>query len=340
MNENRPILSIIIVNYNSKDVLKDCLASITKSQFPFSFEVYIIDNASVESIEDVRQEYTSFNYIINDDNYGFSFANNRGIMQSKGKYILLLNPDTILNGDSLQPMITYLEQHDDVGIVGCKIFNLKGEIEHSTHSFPNLIKEFIHANEPFKILIGYNGYLGKVFKKNIKLKSLESYWGHDSTKEVDHVTGACMMVKREVIDRVGPLDESFFLYNEEVEWSYRIKKSGYKSIFLPDSNIVHLFGYSTQQQVQKQIVNKLLVERYRGMFNFFQKHYSFIKLFILRLIVIEGFSIRLVVCCVKLLNPICNKIALAKEIRLITNIIKLAFVTHYDWRISATAKNK
>jgi len=337
MNENRPILSIIIVNYNSKDVLKDCLASIINSHFPFSFEVYIIDNASVESIEDVQQEYASYNYIINEDNYGFSFANNRGIMQSKGKYVLLLNPDTILNDGSLQPMIAYLEQHDDVGIVGCKIFNPMGEIEHSTHSFPSLIKEFIHANELFKMLIGYNSKLGKRLGKSIKLKSLESYWEHDSTKEVDHVTGACMMVKRDVIDKSGPLDESFFLYNEEVEWSYRIKKNGYRSIFLPDSYIVHLFGHSTKQQVQKQIVNKLLIERYRGMFYFFQKHYGFIKLFILRLIVIEGFSVRLAVYCAKLLNPIYDKTTVVKEIPLIINIIKLAFVKNYDWRVSVTA---
>lgn len=327
------ILSIIIVNYNSAKVLQDCLRSIIIAELPFKYEVSIVDNASTEVLELDTNGFQNIKLNKNEENIGFAAANNIGIKKAKGKYILLLNPDTIVNENSFQPMIQYLENHDVVGIIGCKIFNAHGEMERSTHSFPTLLKEFVHANEFFKSIIGYNSPAASFLKKIFKTKSLESYWAHNSIKEVDHVTGACMMVKREAIEKVGFLDEAFFLYNEEVEWSYRFKQAGYKSVFLPDSSIIHLFGYSTKQQVQKQTVNDLLVERYRGMFYFFQKHYGPLKLFILRLIVLEGFTIRLI-------NSILTSLFCSKEVKLILkkereyiySILALTVKKDFDWR--------
>jgi GT2 family glycosyltransferase len=326
------VLSIIIVNYNAKNVLRNCLKSITDSNFSFPFEVTIIDNASNESIAELVMEFPFIQLIVNEKNYGFASANNRSIAKAKGKYIVLLNPDTIVNSESFLPMITYLENHDNVGIVGCKIFNAEGDVEHSTHSFPTLMKEFVHANELLKTLVRYDTTAGRLVKKLVRSKSLESYWNHDSEREVDHVTGACMMVRKDAINKVGLLDEAFFLYNEEVEWSYRMNEAGYKSIFLPQSNIIHLFGYSTKQQVQRQVANKLLVERYRGMLYFFQKHYSFWHLAVLRLIVVEGFLLRLVFRYVKVLTTSKDKQELLQEIRYIKKIMKLAFASNFDWR--------
>ena len=144
-----------------------------------------------------------------------------------------------------------------------------------------------------------------------------------------------MMVKKEAIDNVGLIDEAFFLYNEEVEWSFRFKKAGYKSVFLPYSSIIHLFGYSTKQRVQKQTVNNLLVERYRGMFYFFQKHYGFIRILILRIIVQQGFGLRI------LLNFI-TSFFLSNELRednlrersYLKRILLLGFSNNFDWRHS------
>lgn len=327
------ILSIIIVNYNSKDVLLNCISSLKNLEGKFHFEVIIIDNNSIESIKELESSFPQFHFIYNEKNIGFAAANNIGIKESKGRYILLLNPDTIVNDDSFPPMIQYLEKHDNVGIVGCKIFNADGEIERSTHSFPSLLKEFVHANEFIKNIIGYESRFAGLLKKIFKAKSLESYWDHNSIKEVDHLTGACMMVKREAVDKVGLLDEAFFLYNEEVEWSLRFKQAGYKSVFLPESNIIHLFGYSTKQRVQKQTVNHLLVERYRGMFYFFQKHYGSAKLFALRIIVLQGFSLRLFSTYIK-------SIFLSKEVKsvivseriYIKAILSLMTKKNFDWR--------
>lgn len=333
------ILSIIVVNYNSKIVLQNCLSSLTNLSDKLNFEVIIIDNASTETISEMESLFPQFIFNYNERNIGFAAANNIGIKHAKGKYILLLNPDTIVNDKSFQPMISYLESHDDVAIVGCKIYNAGGEIERSTHSFPSLIKEFVHANEFIKIIIGYESKLAVFLKKIFHSKSLESYWDHSSIKEVDHVTGACMMVKREAIDKVGHLDEAFFLYNEEVEWSFRFIKAGYKSVFLPESSIIHLFGYSTKQKVQKQTINNLLVERYRGMFYFFQKHYGFYKLFILGLIVIEGFTVRFFYSFIKSIFTSSGLRQIYKNERTcIKKIISLTIKREFDWRKSEDVK--
>ena len=218
-------------------MLLNCLSSLKSLEGKLNFEVRIINNASSENISDLVKSFQQYQFICNEKNIGFAAANNIGIKQAKGKYILLLNPDTIVNDNSFQPMIQYLADHNDVGIVGCKIFNADGEIERSTHSFPSLLKEFVHANEFIKSIIGYDSSTARFLRNIFKAKSLESYWDHNNIKEVDHVTGACMMVKKEAIEKVGLLDEAFFLYNEEVEWSLRFKSAGYKSVFVPDSSI-------------------------------------------------------------------------------------------------------
>lgn len=327
------MLSIIIINYNSKDVLQNCLQSLTTIKIDTDYEIFGIDNASSEFIKDLESSFPQVNFLYNKKNIGFAAANNIGIKKANGKYILLLNPDTIVNQNSFQPMIDYLKKHDDVGVVGCKIFNVDGEIERSTHSFPSLLKEFVHANEFIKRLLGYESNILNRVKTLLRLKSLESYWDHNSTKEVDHVTGACMMIKKEVIEKVGLLDEAFFLYNEEVEWSMRIKKAGYKIVFYPESNITHLFGHSTKQKVQQQTLNILLLERYRGMFYFFQKHYSRVHLILLRLIVIEGFFFRFCSKFFKLIFASAyTRPDTKKEIIIINQIMGLAFKSNFDWR--------
>jgi GT2 family glycosyltransferase len=132
-------LSIIIVNYNSKNVLLDCLNSLQAIRVN-NYEVLIIDNASDESIKDLESIYPDYCFFYNIKNLGYAAANNIGIKHAKGKYLLLLNPDTIVFPDSFGAMLNYLEEHPDVGITGCKIFNKNGDIERSTHSFPNLLK--------------------------------------------------------------------------------------------------------------------------------------------------------------------------------------------------------
>ncbi len=328
------MLSIIIINYNAKAVLENCLHSILTSYQQADIEIFVIDNASNEAIQDLEQDFPSVQFFYNNKNLGFASANNIGIKKASGKYILLLNPDTVVNEHSFLPMIEYLDEHEDVGVVGCRIFNAEGEIERSTHSFPSLAKEFVHANEFIKGFLHYDSNIAGFIKKILKLRSLESYWNHDSIKEVDHVTGACMMVKKEVINKAGLLDEAFFLYNEEVEWSLRIKKVGYKSVFFPDSNVIHLFGYSTKQKVQKQTLNALLVERYRGMLYFFQKHYGFIELQVLKIIIFQGFGLRFTMNYLQAITASKEQRGLLMNERyFIKKILQLVTTNNFDWRL-------
>ncbi len=164
-------LSIIIVNYNSKDVIRNCLLSLAKIKVDVELEVFIIDNDSSESIRDLEATFPLFNFIYNDKNLGFAAANNIGIKKAKGKYILLLNPDTIVNENSFQPMISYLEKHDDVGIVGCKIYNADGDIEKSTHSFPSLLKNLFMLMNLLRsfwdMKAGFPFFSGKYLNQNL-----------------------------------------------------------------------------------------------------------------------------------------------------------------------------
>lgn len=327
------LVTIIIINYNSRSVLLDCLRSLTNCNISFKTEIFIIDNASTESIKDLEQEFPNFHFIFNERNIGFAGANNIGIRKAQGQYILLLNPDTIVNSGFLEPLIRYLDSHPSVGIVGPKIFNAHGEIEHSTHSFPSIIKEFFHANEGLKRFFHYQSPLMRIVSRFAGKGAAASYWAHDEERVVDHVTGACMLVKKEVIDQAGLLDEAFFLYNEEVEWSLRIKKAGFDSVFLPESNIIHLFGHSTQQKVQKQKVNHLLVERYRGMFYLFKKHFSVLHLIILRLIVLQGFCCRLLSLLFRQFTSSRLPVEEFYKVRkYLVQIIFLAFKANFDWR--------
>jgi len=325
-------LTIIIVNYKAKKVLKDCLKSLIENYSDRNFQIIVVDNPSDESIEGLENEFPTITFIYNTNNNGFAAGNNLGIDEALGKYILLLNPDTVVNKNSFSNMISILELNENIGVVGCKIFNKEGEVEHSTHSFPSLIKEFMHANEFLKSFIQYNSSLGRLFSRFIKVRAFDSYWNHDSEKDVDHVTGACMMIKRKVIDEVGLLDEAFFLYTEEVEWSFRIKKAGYRIVFNPNSDIIHLFGFSTNQNVQRQTINALLVERYRGMFYFFKKHYGVIKLFFLRLIVLQGFTFRLLWNFLLSGSISKDKSVLKRERKFLTQILALVFKKDFDWR--------
>jgi GT2 family glycosyltransferase len=334
------VLSIVIVHYNARTLLVNCLNSLVASELSFQYEVFVVDNASTETIKDLISQYPEVTFVFNESNCGYGAANNVGMKLAKGKYILLLNPDTIVNKGAFDPMVKYLNEHADTGVVGCRLVNGDGEVERSTHSFPNLIKEIFHANEWLRYVFGYNAPGGRLLRLLPNSKSTESLWEHDTIREVDHVTGACMMVKREAIDKAGMFDEAFFIYNEEVEWSQRIKQAGYKSIFLPESTIVHLFGQSTKQKAHKHVPNRYMFERYRGMFYYFQKHYGPFKLFLLRLIVLEGFSLRIVMDCIHCLLFFKQFNFHKNSLMIHAKIAALAFKNNFDWRVEIDNTNR
>ena len=236
-------VSIIIVGLNVRDVLQECLTSIHKETKGIDFEIIYIDNASNdESVEMVRKNFPETVIIQNEQNNGFVKSNNQGIEISKGRYILLLNSDTVILDNAIAKTINFADSHPEAAVVGCKVLN-PDKTPQSTMccKFPSVLN-----------LILSGMFLDRLFPKN-KFFGREGmeWWGKNSISEVDVVSGCYMLVRKEAIDKIGGMDERYFIYSEEVDWCYRFKKSGWKILFTPEPEIIHYGGQTTKQTVEK-----------------------------------------------------------------------------------------
>lgn len=238
-------LSIIIVNYNVSNELKQCLISVKNSLQNIESEIFVVDNnSSDDSCEMIRQFFPTVNLIENNENVGFAKANNQAIQRVVGEYILLLNPDTIVASDSFSKMIAFADDHSDLGGLGVKMVDENGNfLPESKRGVPT----------PFVALCKISG-LYKLFPKSDTFNHY--YLGAlpvDEVNEIEILAGACMLLRKSVIDAVGWLDEQYFLYGEDIDISYRILQQGYKNYYLPTTQIVHLKGVSTKKNQQKSI---------------------------------------------------------------------------------------
>ncbi len=235
-----PVLSVVIVSWNVRDLLRRALSSI-RGSWPATAvpELIVVDNASQDgSAEMVRSEYPEVRLIANDENRGFTGGNNQGIGFATGDYVLLLNPDTEIVEDALATMVAYLQEHGDVGLVGPKLLDPDGSPQSSRRRFPDLSVLFLEST-----------WLESLLPR----RHLQRYYVDDVSdsvvQDVDWVTGAAMMVRRQVIESVGRLDESFFMYSEELDWCRRIKSSGWRIVYLPTARVIHYGGKSSDQVV-------------------------------------------------------------------------------------------
>jgi len=220
-------LSIIIVNYNVKEFLQNLLHSIDKAAQSIKHEVIIVDNASDDgSVEYLQKNFLQqdrIKLIANKKNLGFGRANNQGLKIAQGKYLLLLNPDTLLSEDTLKKMIGFLEKSSDAGMAGCKILNPDGTLQLACRrSFPG----------PWVSFCKVTGLSTLFPNSRLFAKYNLTYLDENQTYEVDAISGSFMMLKKEVYDKVGGFDEDFFMYGEDLDLCYRIQKSGYKVIIL------------------------------------------------------------------------------------------------------------
>ena len=255
------MLSIIIVNYNVKYFLHQCLKSINSTSKNIQLEIFVVDNNSVDnSVEMIQHEFPHIKLIKNKENVGFATANNQAIKQSKGKYILLLNPDTILQEDTLEKCVTFLEKNKDVGGLGVKMLDGNGNfLPESKRSLPS-------PSSAFYKIFG----LSFLFPKSKTFGQYHlNYLDKDQIHEIDVISGAFFMTKKNILNKIGMLDESFFMYGEDVDLSYRIQKNGYKNIYFPKTSIIHYKGESTK----KTSINYILMF-YKAMIVFVKKHYS------------------------------------------------------------------
>ncbi len=233
-------ISIIIVNYNVRHFIVECLESYRRSKHEgLNIEIIVVDNASIDgSVEVIASQYPDVQLIANKDNVGFSTANNQGIKLSKGKYILLLNPDTLLEEDTLRICYEYMESHANVGALGVKMIDGAGKfLPESKRALPtawNSITKLVGLSSVFSKSKLFNGYaLGHL--------------SPDEQHNIQVLCGAFMFMPRQVLDKVGLLDERFFMYGEDIDLSFRIIKGGYEIHYIPDTTIIHYKGESTKK---------------------------------------------------------------------------------------------
>ena len=277
-----PDLSVVIVNWNTRDLLRDCLNSIYSQTHDLDFDVWVVDNGSEDgSNEMVENEFPSVILLKNSENLGFSKANNQVMRRSTSTYFLLLNSDTRIVGNTLKGLVDHMERNPDAGGAGCKILNDDGSLQLSCGRFPTL----------WSILFGgeiINNFFRKVFRnKRFFAEYALSDSDHLRYQEVDIIKGCCLVLRKSVLEKIGLLDENYFMYFEEIDLCYRIKQSGMKIIYMPDYDVVHLGGQSTVTAYQSV---------YRNLYSqevFFSKNYGAMHAFALRVVVLAGALIRL-----------------------------------------------
>ncbi len=254
-------LSIVIVNYNVKYFLEQCLYSVRKAIHNMDAEIFVVDNNSVDgSLEMLHQKFPDITLIANKDNVGFSIANNQAIKQSSGEYVLLLNPDTVVEDDTFTKVVRFMDEHSDAGGLGVKMVDGKGKfLPESKRGLPT-------PSVAFYKIFG----LSRIFPKS-KLfgKYHLGYLDKEKIHSVDILSGAFMLLRKSLLDQIGLLDETFFMYGEDIDLSYRIIKAGYKNYYFPNTRIIHYKGESTK----KGSVNYVVVF-YKAMVIFAKKHFS------------------------------------------------------------------
>jgi len=270
-------LSIIIVNYNVKYFLEQCLDSVAHAIKNIDAEVFVVDNNSSDaSIEYLKPLFPNVKFIENQINVGFSKANNQAIKEATGEYILLLNPDTVIGENSLINVCRFMDENQQAGAVGVKMMDGYGQfLAESKRGFPSPWNSFCKMSGLSKLFPKskhFGGYHLKFLDKN-------------NIHEVDILAGAFMMVRKKAIEKAEYLDENFFMYGEDIDWSYRITQSGFKNYYYPEP-IIHYKGESTKKDI------KYVKHFYEAMLIFFNKHYprsnSFFKLLIRLAIIFCG----------------------------------------------------
>ena len=254
------LLSVVIVNYNVKFYLEQCLESVRRASRGLQVEVFVVDNLSTDgSMEYLRERFPDVTFIANKENVGFARANNQAIRQSRGKYVLLLNPDTIVGEDTLVQCVEFMAVHPEAGGVGTCMLHVDGTFApESRRGLPT----------PFVAFCKMTG-LTKLFpKSHLFGRYYMRYLDENEVNEIEIISGAYMMLRREALDKVGLLDEDFFMYGEDIDLSYRVLKGGYKNYYLP-VRMLHYKGESTVKNSYRYVYTF-----YQAMRLFFRKHYG------------------------------------------------------------------
>lgn len=288
-NSKRIDISIIIVNYNTSGEIEKCIDSIYKYEAGISIEIIVIDNNSAErTIQEKIKKYPLIKFIQNEDNIGFGAACNKAFLFANGRYILFLNPDTYFYNNILSILFKYMEEKENdlnIGCLGIELTNSKGDLVGSYGDFISK-KNFIYKYSRGTILKKFPfGFFKKKYEKNLKASYKKTNYG----RIVDYVTGADLMISRELFKEIGMFDQQFFMYTEEVDLQYRLNKLGKNNIIMDLKGIVHSDGKSFNNKNVRRIMNCI------SDLKFLKKHYNVnysVKVMLIIIVLIDFIPIR------------------------------------------------
>jgi GT2 family glycosyltransferase len=274
--------SVVIVSWNTCDILRGCLRSIYQQTREISFEVFVADNNSHDGSADmVRAEFPEVTLIRNSQNRGFAAACNQGMRMASARYMLLLNPDTVILDDAISRCVRYADLNPDVGVVGCQVLEDEHRISPTGFSFPS----------PLNVFLAQSG-LSRIFPRSRPFGRPElGWWDRETERDVDVVTGMFMLVRREAIEQVGLMDESYFVYTEEADWCFRFSQAGWRRVFTPSARIIHLDGGAKSTS---QVSTKMFVQLQKSTMIYHRKNLGLAAWWLLKVIYIASNFVRMV----------------------------------------------
>ena len=253
-------LSTVIVSYRSVRPLLGCLGALQADTIGLAHEVVVVDNdPSAGALAAVAHDFPYVRGIPNQENVGYARAVNQGIAATSGEFVLVMNPDTFIEKGTIAALMGYLRSHPRTGIVGPRMVGRDGSLQYSARGFP----------DHMTFLFNRYSLLSRLFPNNPHTRRyLMTDWDHASVRDVDWLSGACLMVRRTAITAVGPMDETYFMFNEDVDWCRRMKLGGWGVTYVPEALVYHDIGAS-----RKKVAPKVIVERHRGMIHYFHKYH-------------------------------------------------------------------
>ncbi|MEM7181627.1 MAG: glycosyltransferase family 2 protein [Spirochaetota bacterium] len=303
----RPVVSIILVSFNTREMLRQALASIAENAKGISYEVFVVDNASQDgSAQMVREEFPQVKLIESSTNIGFAAGNNLAIQKCQGEYVLLFNPDSILSPQTLHKTVGYMQENRECGVLGIKLKNEVGVLQPCARKIPN----------PWYKFLVISGIAHKFRHSKLLGGPDYSWWNHSEIRTVGWVVGAYFLIRREVIEKIGHLDERYFLYFEEIDFCLQNRKAGWQVVFYPHAEVVHIGGQSSANSQEKvSSSGKQLVKfRVESEFRFYRKNFS--TLHVLLAFLVEYFWHKLIILKNRLFSKqnSKNKISHSQEI--------------------------
>ncbi|MBI3967978.1 MAG: glycosyltransferase family 2 protein [Chloroflexi bacterium] len=256
-------LSVVVVSFNTHELLRACLDSVLSQRLPPErgdrLELIVVDNASSDGSADMVETVfgDSVGLVRNKWNLGFAAANNLGLRRAKGRYVMLLNSDTVVQRDAFLTLVRFMDHHPEVGMAGPRLLNPDGTIQPASFHFPTLLMLWLD------FFPSHPRLLGSVWNGRYRAELAERPFS------IDHPLGACIIVRREAMDEVGILDEGFFMYCEEVDWCYRMRASGWKIYHVPNARVLHYGGQSA-----RQVSDEMFYQLHRSRLRLIRRHFS------------------------------------------------------------------